>query len=64
MGLAKLTVMAGLAWVAAPLAAQELLVPGGPYEASAVPADAQGEWLALVADGVDGAAGGHEHGGV
>ena len=53
MALAKLTVLAGLAWGAAPLAAQELLVPGGPYEASAVPADAQGEWLALVADGAD-----------
>ena len=44
----------GLALVAAPAAGQELLVPGGPYEASAVPADARGEWLGLVAgDGPD-----------
>ncbi len=39
----------GVALIAAPAAGQELLVPGGPYEASAVPADARGEWLGLVA---------------
>jgi len=44
----------GLALIAAPAAGQELLIPGGPYEASAVPADARGEWLGLVAgDGPD-----------
>ncbi len=44
----------GVACVASPAAGQELLVPGGPYEASAVPADARGEWLGLVAgDGPD-----------
>lgn len=44
----------GLVLIAAPAAGQELLIPGGPYEASAVPADARGEWLGLVAgDGPD-----------
>lgn len=44
----------GLACIVAPAAGQELLMPGGPYEASAVPPDARGEWLALVVgDGPD-----------
>lgn len=44
----------GLACLASPVAGQELLVPGGPYEAGAVPADARGEWLGLVTgDGAD-----------
>jgi hypothetical protein len=44
----------GVALIASPAAGQELLVPGGPYEASAVPAGARGEWLGLVAgDGPD-----------
>lgn len=44
----------GLAGAAPPVLGQQLLMPGGPYEASAVPADARGEWLALVVgDGSD-----------
>jgi hypothetical protein len=40
-----------VACAVAPLEAQELLLPGGPYEAGAVPADARGSWLALLAGG-------------
>ena len=48
----------GLAGAAPPVLGQQLLMPGGPYEASAVPADARGEWLALVVgDGSDRLAG-------
>ena len=43
------TVGLAVACAVAPLEAQDLLLPGGPYEAGAVPTDARGEWLALLA---------------
>jgi hypothetical protein len=47
----RLTALA-LVCLAPRLPAQELLLPGGPFEATAVPAGARGEWLALlIADG-------------
>jgi hypothetical protein len=39
-----------LAFGATPARGQEVLLPGGPYEASALPLNPSGRWLALVED--------------
>lgn len=43
-----LALLSALALGATPALGQELLLPGGPFEASALPLNASGRWLALV----------------